>query len=207
MDAGAHRAAVDPRLLLTTLGEQCCAVPADIAVRLGVDEEDVRASLLSLERAGFVRHDADGAFSVPPRSAGELRELYVVAVLLEGLALRTCPPFTAEALAELREANERLRASTGHIDTSVVADYEFHCILVRRCANETLIHTHTEAKAALARYDRDYWEQNPGHVERSSAEHDEIIDALEAGDHAAAARVVRRNFERTIPGLASRLDG
>jgi DNA-binding GntR family transcriptional regulator len=206
MDAGARTAAVDPRLLLTTLGEQSCAVPADIAARVGVDEEHVLNALQSLERAGFVRHDAGGAFFVPPRSSGELRELYVVAVLLEGLALRSCPRVGPETLAALRAINQRLKSSAGNVETAVAADYEFHQLLVSNCGNPTLIQTHAEAKAALARYDEDYWRDAEAHLERSTAEHDQIIEALAQGDHRAAARIVRQNFERTVPRLFDHLD-
>ncbi|MBI5105361.1 MAG: GntR family transcriptional regulator [Solirubrobacterales bacterium] len=190
---------MDPRLLLSTLGTVSRAVPAEIAQRTGVDEEHVAAALAGLERGGFVQRDGEGAYRLPPRSEGEARELYVVAILLEGIALRSCPRFSPEDLAALRAANDRLRAATGEAE-AVDADDDFHRLLVASCGNEQLIESHTAAKAALLRYERTYF-NDKGRNERSAAEHDAVVEALERGDHAAAAGAVRRNFESSLPDL------
>jgi DNA-binding GntR family transcriptional regulator len=198
MDAGAD-IVLDPRLLLTTLEEECCAVPSHVAGKLGVDEAHVGAALDGLEQGGFVRRDGDGSYRLPPESVGELRELYVVAILLEGLALRSAPRFDAPQLDELRAANARLR---GAQDTSaaVAADDEFHCVLVKASGNQRLRATHAQTKAALLRYEQHYF-FDPARLERSACQHDEIIAAIESGNHAAAAAAVRRNFEDARPDI------
>jgi len=197
--------AVDPRLLLRTLEEECCAVPADVAGRLGVDEDHVHAGLDGLERSGFVRRDGDGVYRLPPESAGELRELYVVAILLEGLALRGAPPFDDARLDAVRAANARLRAAT---DTAaaVAADDEFHRTLVEASANARLRATHAQCKAALLRYEFHYF-FDAARVERSACQHDAVVAALEAGDNEAAAAAVRANFEDSMPDIEQDLGG
>ena len=197
--------ALDPRLLLTTLGEDRCAVPEDVAARLGIDERHTRAALEGLERGGFVRRDERGAFQLPAASLNELRELYVVAILLEGLAIRSCDSFDAAALDRLRECNERLRASVGDTSGAIMADDDFHRLLVEHSANERLIRTHAQTKAALLRYER-YALGEDERVRRSAAQHDEIIALLEAGDHAGAAGAIRRNFEDARPDVERGLD-
>jgi DNA-binding GntR family transcriptional regulator len=199
LDAGSDTT-LDPRLLLTTLGEERCAVPAHVAQRLGMDEGHTRAALEGLERGGFVRRDAEGAFQLPAESLNELRELYVVAILLEGLAVRSSAPFGDDTLEELRACNERLRAAAGETRDAIIADDDFHRTLVRHCGNERLLKTHTQTKAALLRYER-YAMIDPERVRRSADLHDEIVAALEAGDHPAAAGLVRRNFEDSLPDL------
>jgi DNA-binding GntR family transcriptional regulator len=47
----------------------------------------------------------------------------------------------------------------------------------------------------------------PARVARSVAQHDRIIAALAAGDHAAAAQVVRHNLARGLPDLTEALEG
>jgi DNA-binding GntR family transcriptional regulator len=191
---------LDPRLLLTTLGEERCAVPAHVAERLGMDEAHTRAALEGLERGGFVRRDAEGAFQLPAESLNELRELYVVAILLEGLAVRSAPPFDPGTIAELRACNERLRAAAGDTSAAILADDDFHRTLVQHCANERLLKTHTQTKAALLRYER-YALVDPDRVRRSADQHDDVVAALEDGDHPRAAGLVRRNFEDSLPDL------
>jgi DNA-binding GntR family transcriptional regulator len=197
--------ALDPRLLLTTLGEERCAVPEHVAERLGVDERHTRAALEGLERGGFVRRGEDGAFQLPAASLNELRELYVVAILLEGLAVRSCDPFDRATLDRLRECNERLRASAGDTSGAIMADDDFHRVLVEHSANERLIRTHAQTKAALLRYER-YALGEEARIRRSADQHDQIIALLDAGDQRAAAAAIRRNFEDSRPDVERGLD-
>ena len=195
---------MDPRLLLSTLGEVCCAVPAEIAERTGVDEPHVAAALESLAVAGFVSRDDRGGYELPPRTEDEARELYVVAILLEGLAIRSAPRFDDDALARLRAVNDRLLGDAGDDDASQTDD-EFHRLLVAGCGNDQLIEQHAAAKAALLRYERSYFHE-PELRRRSHGEHEAIVAALAAGDHARAAVAVRRNFESSLPDLTRGLD-
>jgi DNA-binding GntR family transcriptional regulator len=191
--------ALDPRLLLTTLDESCCAIPAHVAGRLGVDEAHVGAALDGLEQGGLVRRDGDGSYHLPPESVGELRELYVVAILLEGLALRSAARFGADGLQALRDTNDRLRTAAD-TTSAVAADDDFHRILVAASGNERLRATHAQTKAALLRYEQHYF-FDAARRDRSARRHDEIIAALEAGNHAEAAEGVRRNFEDARPDI------
>jgi DNA-binding GntR family transcriptional regulator len=204
VDAEVDRA-VDPRLLLRSLEEECCAVPADLAGRLGVDEGHVHAGLDGLQRSGFVRRDPDGAYRLPPESAGELRELYVVAILLEGVALRGAARFDDARIEELRAANARLRAATD-TEAAVAADDDFHRTLVEASANARLRATHAQCKAALLRYEQHYF-HDAARAERSACQHDVVIAALEAGDNNGAAAAVRANFEDSMPDIEQDLGG
>ena len=48
--------------------------------------------------------------------------------------------------------------------------------------------------------------REPSRVERSTAQHDEIIRALERGDHAGAAQRLRRNLTGGLPDLTGALE-
>jgi DNA-binding GntR family transcriptional regulator len=204
MEAGAD-IVLDPRLLLTTLEQECRAVPAHVAGKLGVDEAHVGAALDGLAEGGFVERDGDGTYRLPPESVGELRELYVVAILLEGLALRSAPPFDDARIAALRAANARLRAACETAE-AVAADDEFHRLLVAAAGNPTLEATHARTKAALLRYEHHYFFE-PAKCERSAGQHDLIIEALAEGRHPDAAALVRANFEASRPDIEGDLGG
>ena len=60
-------------------------------------------------------------------------------------------------------------------------------------------------KRALLRYERVYM-VDPARIERSAAQHEAIVAALEAGDHAAAAQLVRHNLSRGLPDLTEALE-
>src|SRR5690242_20072041 len=64
-----------------------------LAVEVGVEAPAVREALCFLQRDGFVREADDGGFAVSELDEIELRETYPVALLLEGLAVRTTPDF------------------------------------------------------------------------------------------------------------------
>lgn len=44
-------------------------------------------------------------------------------------------------------------------------------------------------------------------IERSAAQHDAIIAALERGDHAAAAQLLRDNLSHGLPDLSEIVEG
>ena len=43
-------------------------------------------------------------------------------------------------------------------------------------------------------------------IERSASQHDEIIAALEAGEHGRAAELVRSNFTSSLPDVAAQFE-
>ena len=175
-----------------------------LAGELDVDAGVVREALACLERDNLTVAEEDGGFSVAPLDELELRELYPVALLLEGLAVRNAPDFEPDQLARLREINARLGASGSDATTAATCDWEFHDELVSRCANEQLLDTLRPLKRQLLRYEFAYMD-DAATVERSAEQHAEIVDALEAGDRERAASLVEANFRDALPGLLARM--
>ncbi|MEA2393874.1 MAG: hypothetical protein QOJ82_1765 [Solirubrobacteraceae bacterium] len=177
------------------------ALAGELDVRVG----SVREALSALERDGFVRGVVDGGYEVADLSEAEVREAYPVAILLEGLALRTTPRFPAEAVRRLREINDAMAAAVGHPMRAATSDWEFHDELTRHCANEQLLGTLRPLKRMLLRYEYAYMSADD-FVDRSVAQHREIADALERGDLEAAALVVAANFRDSLPGILERIE-
>jgi DNA-binding SARP family transcriptional activator/transcription termination factor NusB len=143
-----------------------------------------------------------GQLAAPGSRLGvlEARELYPLAVVLESIAIRNSAAFP---LAELRAANERMRA--GDPTAAMLADDEFHARLTAGCRSEALLAVLRPVKRALLRYEREYM-SDPARVARSAAQHDEIVRALERGDRAGAARRLRRNLTGGLPDLTDALE-
>jgi DNA-binding GntR family transcriptional regulator len=190
-----------------TGGELPSGVPLDeerLARELGVDRATVREALAGLERDGLTRPDGDG-FLVAPLDEAWLREAYPIALLLEGLAVRSAPRLDADTLERLRVVNEEFR-TLGPSSARVAAerDFDFHDELVVACGNERLVSTLRPMKRMLVRYECAFM-QDADAVARSAAMHDEIIGHLAAGDHEAAAVVVEDNFRSALPRLLAQL--
>jgi DNA-binding GntR family transcriptional regulator len=176
-----------------------------LAVEVGVDAPVVREALCFLQRDGFVREDDEGAFAVSDLDELELRETYPVALLLEGLAVRSTPAFPVTAIARMREINADMEREAGDAAAAATHDFRFHEELVRHCGNEQLLGTLRPLKRRLLRYELAYMAERRN-VGTSVAQHAEIIDALDRDDREAAATAVESNFRDAMPGLLERLE-
>ena len=135
---------------------------------------DLSGTVPSLGAVTFVM-STDPVAGTAPLDEASVRELNAVAAILESLAVRLAPPFDAARRAALRAANARLRAAPDPV-SAAIADREVHRRLVEPG-------------------------DDAGDVRRHAAEHDAIIDALAAGDVAAAAVRLRDHVAGRLPAL------
>ena len=175
-----------------------------LARELAEDPVIVRDALCFLRRDGFVRDADAGGFAVTELDEVELREAYPIAILLEGLAVRTAPAHPPELLAELRAHNADMEREGGDPAAAATHDFRFHDALAAACGNEQLLATLRPLKRMLLRYELAYL-RDPGVVGDSVRRHGEIVDALERGDRARAAACVEANFRDAMPALLERI--
>jgi DNA-binding GntR family transcriptional regulator len=194
----------DAHVLVGLLGDEPTTGTDAVAARLCVSPELAERCLAALERDGLVERVSDAEWRTAALDAGELRELYPAVAILERLALRLSPRFGAGALDELRAVNARLRGATD-APAAIAADYDFHQVLTRECGNPELLEVLASIKRALVPYERAYM-IDAARVERSAAQHDGIIAALEADDRDRAAELVHQNFVSTLPDVASQFE-
>src|SRR3954471_5406104 len=124
---------------------------SSLAVEVGVERPAVREALCFLQRDGFGREADDGGFAVSDLDELELRETYPVALLLEGLAVRSTPSFPADAIARLREINADMERDGGDPAAAATHDFRFHDELVRHCDNDQLLGTLRPLKRRVVR--------------------------------------------------------
>jgi DNA-binding GntR family transcriptional regulator len=98
-----------------------------------------------------------------------------------------------------------MRAAAHDARAAMLADHDFHAGLIAGCDSEPLLAVLRPVKRALLRYEQVYMD-DAVRVERSVAQHDEIIRVLERGDHAEAAQRLRRNLTVGLPELTSALE-
>ncbi len=170
----------------------------------GVSPDAARETLAALAREGLLETMPGGAYRALRLDSRELRELYPAVLVLEAVAVRNAPPYTAARLNSLREANATLRSARDAEEGSK-ADDEFHRRLIADCGNPKLLAVVDPVRRALIPYERVYFAGADRRV-RSADQHEQIIDVLEAGDHGRAADLVRVNFTTALPDLTAELD-
>jgi len=125
-------------------------------------------------------------------------------LILEAIAVRDAPPYSAEALEAMRDANARLRAAKDAFDGSE-ADDAFHRALIADCGNQQLLDVVGPVRRALLPYERVYF-AGADRRARSADQHEVIIEAVAAGEQSRACELVRENFTTALRDLESELD-
>jgi DNA-binding FadR family transcriptional regulator len=123
------------------------------------------------------------------------------------LALRTSPPATRKAVAELDRINAELGRAGDDPERRIDLDIAWHRALLERCGNERLMQMIAALKAVIRRYEYAYM-QDSGLIPVSTRTHDEIARAVERGEVEAAVPMLENNWrftmEQLLPWLEAR---
>jgi len=178
-----------------------------LAARMGISRQPVGQALSILKAQNFVRDTGRRGLIVAPlereffRAAYELRE--ALDALAASLAAQRCTPRDATEGRRLIEGG-RAALKSGRLEEMVEADMEFHLWICRVAGNPLLADTI-----------RLYWNhlrramgqvlQKPAHRQEVWNEHEEILEAVVAGDPAEASRRATRHATRAGKDVASSL--
>jgi DNA-binding GntR family transcriptional regulator len=172
-------------------------VETDLAKRLGVSRIPVREALQLLQSNGWVElRPRQGAFVHRP-TLEEVDEAFTVRTLLEVESARIAAQNATDAsVRELRKtarAGAKALAAGDHKDL-VRLNSAFHAQVAALAGNRVL----AEMVARLDKRIRWYFvEVARSRGKASWKEHDELIDAIEAGDPQRAAATMRKHAELT----------
>ena len=167
----------------------------ELADRLGISATPVREALRRLEAQGLVVRQPHRGVRVAEVEPGEMAELYIIRAALEGLAVEhAVPNLTAKDVRALEQIHERLEAgrAKGALKSLRRLNFDFHTTLYRHSELPRLTRI-IDSLWPLFPWDS-MWAV-PGRAASSAVEHREILDALRAGDAAAAGRAMRRHIE------------
>jgi DNA-binding GntR family transcriptional regulator len=179
-------------------------VEAELARQLGVSRQPIRESLHRLQAEGWVElRPSQGAFVHTPTQQ-EVHQLLDVRGLLEGEAARlAATTATQDEVTRLRELWREGTAALdgGDPDRLIVANAAFHAQVTSMAGNVVL----AELAGLVDRRVRWYY----GRVARARGhesweEHGALVDAIAAGDGAAAAETARHHSDRTKDAYLAR---
>jgi DNA-binding GntR family transcriptional regulator len=188
-------------------------VETEVAGRLGVSRTPVREALQRLQQEGFVV-GAPGAqqarLTVAPLTRADVHELLNIVGELEGLGARWAaglPIAERRGLTrELKRLNEEFHrlGRTSPIDHGGLyeADERLHRAIVEAGSGPRLVTLHDSVKPQAERYIRMYISMLTSDIKASVAEHDAIIDAIDAGTADAAQTAVQLNWRHAAERIA-----
>lgn len=180
----------------------------EISDKLGVSRTPVREALGRLSSEGFLERIPHRGFRLPEQSPTDLLDLYPILTTLEVLAARqSLPRLDEEALAELRAINREYQAACerAEVQAGVELNNSYHNMLSARCGNDRLCAMLDELRREVGRLEM--WAfSNLDQWEVSAREHDEILDAVAAGDIERALVTLERNRLMTYTDFRSHID-
>ncbi|MEV5873747.1 GntR family transcriptional regulator [Streptomyces sp. NPDC052101] len=177
----------------------------ELAEAVGVSRTPVREALLRLEVEGLIRLYPKKGALVLPVSAQEIADVVETRQLVEEHAARKAvpaPPGLLDRLTELLELQKK-QAAAGDLAGAAVTDRNFHAEIVRSGGNEILSRLYDRLRDRQLRMGVAVMHSHPDRIAKTLAEHEEILDALRAGDAEAAVEVVHRHvswFEHLARG-------
>jgi len=185
-------------------GAELLEVP--LSEELGVSRGPIREALRSLESEGLVEITPRRGAVVVSLTKRDFLEAYQVREALEALGVRLAVPrLTERALDSLDDRIERMaeHAASGDVDAFFEANAGFHEAFMESSENSMLIEAYRRLMAQMGPYRRPSARLR-GNVERSVAEHREIVVAARARDVDAAVALLMKHVEvpqRMLEGM------
>lgn len=168
-------------------------VESELAERFGVSRTPVREALQRLETQAMLVRDGRSLI-VASLDHNQLAELYTVRAELEALAARLAARHaTPEEVRVLAQMVEEDRRAKGDPETLARANKRFHRQIHLASHNRYLVQQLDLVHRTMALMARTSLAAE-GRGETALAEHGRIVDAIAAGDGAAADRALRQHI-------------
>ncbi|GAA2348621.1 FCD domain-containing protein [Streptomyces kunmingensis] len=177
----------------------------EIAERLSVSRGTVREALRHLQQEGLVTPGARGMLRVSQLTPTEVRELFQVREVLEGLAVAhlIASPKRKQSAKALREALDQLQYAfdkEADLTAKVEADLGFHLLLCELAGNSMLLRTWKQLEGPMRVAIMSAGDEHRDDA-MSPATHAPIADAIERGDAAAAQEILHDHMAAAIRRL------
>lgn len=178
-------------------------VVADLMEAFGVSAGPVREAIRRLTGEGLVDIVPNKGATVRKYTALELREIFEVREAVESRAAE----LAAERINE-GDNRSRLRAERKRMYEAMKAgglafiehNQDFHRLIYDMAGNRRL--TEIAEQLTLPIYRLSYHRlMQPSYIEVSATEHEELMDALDAGDSVAAGRIMRQHVSNSAAAM------
>jgi DNA-binding GntR family transcriptional regulator len=160
---------------------------------LGVSRTPLREALNRLAAEGALSSTPAIGYSVRPLAIEEFEQLYDIRPLLDPEALRLAGLPTPARLAKLEALNRRFAAARD-AESAITLDDEWHLELIAACPNRVLVEMIEAMILRTRRYEVALLREQPNRL-RASGDHDQILQALRAGDLDAACAALKTNMQ------------
>ena len=197
--------ALEEEILSGKLKKGDSLTETSLSARLGVSRTPLRAALHRLAEEGLIEIAPNRGAVVVGIGDEELVDIYKIRIRLEGLASsEAAKRISPDDLKRLRDSVELSEFYIAKQDAEHLKelDSEFHNIIYKASGNRLLCKTLTE----LHRNIQFYRKRSLGvakRLEKSIAEHREILTAIERGDAEAADRLTSAHIEAALNNLLS----
>lgn len=171
-----------------------------LAKQFGVSRTPVREALLRLEAEQFAARVARRGLVVRPIPESEVLEVYAVRAALDGLAATLAAEHaTPPDVARIRWISRQIAEASEKSDFAKMADLniELHEAVCDAAHNGMLLHFMRQIHDWVRRFgSSDTTFSHPGRASDANAEHERVVDAIEAGDGALAGQLAREHMNR-----------
>ena len=179
-----------------------------LSKRLGVSRTPIRSALHRLAEEGLVDIIPNKGATVIGINTDDLIDIYRIRERLEGLASSLAAKRITEE--EINKLSETLDLSNFYIkrrDAEHIKELDtaFHSMIYKTSGSRFLERTLSELHRKIKSY-RKRSLSVPGRVERSEAEHREILAAIKAGDSEMADKLTSLHVQRALENMLSALE-
>ncbi|RDI95230.1 GntR family transcriptional regulator [Meiothermus sp. QL-1] len=179
-----------------------------LAEELGLSPTPVKEALSALEREGLVVAVPHRGYFVLEPSLEDVREIYDLREVLEGLAARLAVEKQSKALLRRLERlfhKQTQAAEAGALETYADLDLAFHRTLWEAAGSKRLLAT-AETMVGQIRLLISSSATVPGRLPQSRAEHQAILEAVRSKDPEAAEAAMRAHVRNAGQALAAFLE-
>ncbi len=176
-----------------------------LAKRLGVSRTPIRGALHRLAEEGLVEIVVNKGAKVLGINVEDLISIYKIRERLEGLASALAATrISEEEVAELTEAVDLAEFYIKRKDTEHIKELDtvFHSIIYKASGSRFLERTLSELHKKIKAY-RKRSLTVPGRLEKSEAEHREILEAIRARDSEKADELTSLHVRRALENIIS----
>ncbi|HEY8476277.1 MAG TPA: GntR family transcriptional regulator, partial [Chloroflexota bacterium] len=171
-----------------------------LARRFGVSRTPVREAILRLEAEHFARRLPRRGLVVRPILEKEVLEVYAVRAVLDGLAAALAAKEASPPdVARLRWINQQLAEAAERQEFRAMAalNIQFHEAICEAAHNGMLLHFVRQIHDWVRRFESTTL-AHPGRAEAAIAEHERLLQAIEAGDAELAERLAREHMSNAL---------
>jgi len=177
----------------------------ELARRLGVSRAPLREAMPRLEAEGIVVQLPRRGYAVVSLEPAEIREIFDLRILIEVKAVSIATAVrTAADVRQLRKILSEMRAlDVADADQRTrwfTLNSEFHESLLIPSQRRHFLRAIASLRTAVESYIRVEIALT-GNVDASNDEHEQLVDAFEAGDVETVARITREHIEHTADRL------